>query len=167
MRFRFLLLPLFVLAIVSGVLLAQSIAPNDAIDECSKAQAIAAIIAIDDDDFIQDYGDLYGLMDGGDAAKTPAVAQATLRTVVEMRERYYADIQPAMPDCAGSVRAQLAFSDALAELTFMMSSVNLINEAGTEYDYFADMTGAIGTRYGAATQRLLDSLQELQALSGI
>lgn len=152
------------LVIVSGVLLAQS---NEPIEECSKSLAIVAVVAISTDDFISDYGDLFALINEGNAMKTPSVAQATLQTVVELRERYYADVQPAMPDCAGSLRAQLAFSDSFSELTMMLAAGNLLNAPGDDYDYFGELAETIGTRFAEATQDLLKALQELQELSGL
>lgn len=151
------------LVMVSGLLLAKS---NDAIEACSKSQAVVAVVAISQDDFISDYGDLYALILAGEWSEGDSDEEA-LRSVVDMRQRYYADIQPAMPDCAGSLRAQLSFSDAFSEAVLILGAVNLINLPGDEYDYFSDTVEDMGLRFAQSNKDLIAALQELQEESGI
>lgn len=164
MRFRFLLVPFFLLAIVSGVLLAQSGKTNEAIDECTEAQSKIIFVALGENDFLTQYSAFYNVLQEEDWTEK---AQELLETAFGLRQSYYIDVQPSLPDCAGSIRLQLAMSGALGQQVALLSALNLVSADNQAYAYFGESAEDLGSRFGSMNQELLVIVQDMLKQAGV
>lgn len=164
MRFRFLLLPLCLLAIMSGVLLAQSNKSNETIDECTEAQSKIIFVALGEGDFLNQYSAFYGTLQDEDWTDQ---AEELLQTAFGLRQLYYTDIQSSLPDCAGSIRLQMAMTDALSQQVTLLSALNLINADNRAYAYFGESAEDLGSRFGSMNQELLAIVQDMLKEAGV
>jgi hypothetical protein len=161
---RYVFAVLLVLAILSGVLLAQSGSANETIDECTEAQGKIIFVALSEGDFLEKYGAVYtALQEDGWTEQ----AQELLETTFALRQSYYIDVQPSLPDCAGSVRLQMAVTDALSQQIILLSALNLINADNQAYAYFGESAEDLGSRFATMNQQLLSVLQEMLEVAGV
>lgn len=153
------------LAVVLGaavVVLAQGRA-NRQIDACTAREAAVTISVIGEDSFFQDYVALVKRF-GEDNLDT--IYKQTLREAVDIRSRYYVDVYPNLPDCAGALRLHNAFVSSLDEITILNASLALIKEDANAYALLATESDAAIARFQDTFETTGEIAQELIAVAG-
>lgn len=160
MRFRFLLLPLSVM-LVSGVLVAQSIVPNnDPIPECTPQDADVFVDTLKEAKLVDNIQTLTQRLD---TDKKDDYAWA-VDSVIMLRRIYERDIVPALPDCALVIRWRLHFESMQNGLGLAYAGAHAI-DSGTAPDSLDDRLPALTSSIGESSKAAGDYLNALVALA--
>lgn len=136
---------------------------NREIDACTAREAAVAVSVIGEDSFFQDY---VALVQRFGADSIDAIYKQTLREAVDLRSRYYADVQPDLPDCAGALRLHNALIASLDEITILNASLALLKEDTNAYALLVTDSDAAIARFQAMFEATGEIAQELVALAG-
>lgn len=154
------LLIFFVLLLVSGVLLAQSIAGNDAIPECTPEQAVSMIRLLDAAGVTGQIEDT--------REREPNMAGASFFLFdgyLKAWRDYDEDFKARLPNCALALRFESALYRFLGTQAYWRGA-NMLNEEDDDTHDFLRLEEEVPGILESATEEFDMIWQELEALAG-
>lgn len=97
---------------------------NAPIDSCTQVQARQALTTLYNDDYLTDFATF--ITDAAHPTSEDVDLNGLWDSVIELRNRYYTDIKPALPDCALSLRLQLSIEGILSDYQYTTSVLELV-----------------------------------------
>jgi hypothetical protein len=160
MRFRFLLLPLCVLVIVSGVLLAQSVRVNRAIPACDSDQAQQMVRLLDRGGAAEAYSTLLVHAAEGDIQDNLG---ALVEEAIALRQLVYDNVLPDVPTCAGAMRVADSFRRVVDDATLALALATFDTGAEAVNSYSAMLATGLSDNTTEATAQLRELAEVIEA----